>query len=225
MLHSSKNTCRNLHGGSQYTQRISPRTAVRWYQMRSRGIEPEERGCWPWLPPLVQKLLSMTKPRGTAWEIHTTSRTSRQRKTDSARLGLQKRCHPKETLPPCVSGPNPPDDIDQYHTTEVNITDSSWLNWLQSTQSMNQMLSRWYTVFDLPKQSLRPETQRSIVESEQTRQNVFLFWPLIYHFTLKRFLGLEASALLPAAPGAENWQYVWLCLFVLIFFSFSSCLY
>jgi len=59
-------------------------------------------------------------------------------------------------------------------------------------------------VFDLPKQSLRPETQRSIVESEQTRQNVFLFWPLIYHFTLKRFLGLEASALLPAAPGAEN---------------------
>lgn len=29
MLHSSKSTHRNLHSGSQYTQRISPRTAVR----------------------------------------------------------------------------------------------------------------------------------------------------------------------------------------------------
>lgn len=143
----------------------------------------------------------------------------------AVRLGSQKRCHPKEALPPFVSGPNPTGEIDQYHTTEVNITDSSWLNWLQSTQSMNQMLSRWYTVFDLPKQSLHPETQRSILESKQTRQSVFLFWPHIYHFTLKRFLGLETSTLLPAAPGAENWQYLWLCLFVLIFFSFSSCLY
>lgn len=132
---------------------------------------------------------------------------------------------PKGNTASFVSGPNPLCDIDQYHTIEVSITDSSWLNWLQSTQSMNQMLSRWYTVFDLPKQSLHPETRRYILESKQTRQNAFLFWPHLYHFTLKRFLGLEASALLPAVPGAKNWQYLWLCLFVLIFFSFSSCLY
>ena len=47
MLHSSKSTRRNLHNGNQYTRRISPRTAVRWYQLRSREIEPGERSCCP----------------------------------------------------------------------------------------------------------------------------------------------------------------------------------
>lgn len=44
---------------------------------------------------------------------------------------------------------------------------------------------------------------------------MFLSWPHIYHFTLQRFLGLDASALLPAAPGAENWlnSCVYLCWF------------
>lgn len=84
----------------------------------------------------------MTKPTGTARALHTASRASKVHRTATVHLNLQQRCRPKKMLPPFVSGPNPLGAIDQYHTVEVSITDSSWLNWLQSTQSMNQMLSR-----------------------------------------------------------------------------------
>lgn len=170
----------------------------------------------------------MTKPCGTAWAIHSTSGTSRQAVQDKCCLPwLAKRCHPKETLPPFVSGPNPLGDIDQHHTIEVNSTDSSWLNWLQSTQSMNQMLSRWYTVFDSSKQSLCPETRRSLLGSKQTRQNRFHFWPRIYHFTLKRFFGgwrqQHYFHQLLVLKTESTYGCVYLCWF--FFFSFSSCLY
>lgn len=83
-----------------------------------------------------------TKSHSTVWAIYTTSKTTRLCETDSVHLGLQESCHPKEMQPLFVSQPTPLGNIDHYHTIEVNITDSSWLNWLQSTESMNQMLSR-----------------------------------------------------------------------------------
>lgn len=134
----------------------------------AEGQSQERGGLVPDWYPLSKRSTVWQNLVVLAWATHTTSRRSRLHETDAVCLGQQKRCHQSEHLPPLVSGPNPPSDIDQYHSIEVSITDSSWLNWLQSTQSMNRLLSRWKQVFDLPKQSLHPETQRSILESKQT---------------------------------------------------------